>query len=239
MEIAASLDCLISIGRRFKWLLSTVSFYLIVAFSVAFSFLFHIYMFYQNYVATVVTNTTVNGTVYQVVSYRSSPTRFRVSQVGFNLITAETIIRDGVFLSIIILLNLMILFEIRKVTKRRIGMQGSITESLSQQQPTTHSKLVKTAMNAEKNKGLMIVMTGVNYFLGHAVYAIYQIATSVGINPGRQTEWLCAYRVGLELMMISFCTSFFLYYFFNTQFKKCAKHNIQTLISPFKKLLGL
>lgn len=239
MEIAATFDCLISIRQKYKWLISNISFWLVVSSSIVFSFGYHVYTFFQFSVGIRYTNTTVNGSVTQSSYYYQKQSSFRFSQVSLNLLTAEALIRDVVFLVILIILNFFILLELKRVTKRRIEMSTSTHESAHSVTGTRppRDKNVQLAMSAERKKAFMIVATGLSFLLGHSLLAAFQIATSL-FNVSFMTEqsWMCIFNLGNELILISYGISFFLYYAFNTQFRKYVKQDIGILLFPIIKL---
>lgn len=233
MEIAATLDCLVLINKQFKWLISRIAFYLIVTFSILFSFAFHAYQFYQHYIGRIEYNNTVNGTTYQVVEYYPATTLFETTELSFNLMLTESIVRDVLFPAILLILNGLILLRLKKVTYKRVDMQRSTLDSQQ-----TQARMVQTAMNAERKKGKMIIAIGINYILGHMIYAAYQIAESLGVDPNVETQWLCVFIVGQQIILISFGTSFIIYYLFNSQFNRFANQNIKWVVTPFKKMFS-
>lgn len=204
-----------------------------------FSFGYHVFVFFQFDIGIRYTNVTINGVIQRTSYYYQRQSTFRFSQVSLNLLTAEALIRDVLFLVVLIILNILILLELRKVTKRRIEMSTSTHEShhsMTGSRPP-RDKNVQLALSAERKKAFMILATGLSYLLGHSLLAAFQIATSLfNVKIMVEQGWLCVFNIANELILISYGVSFFLYYAFNTQFRKYVKQDIGILLFPFIKL---
>lgn len=234
LEMAATLDCLILFWDKLKWLISKTAFYIITTSILIFSFTFHIYIFWQLSIEEVRTVDSENKTQ---ITYRPKYEPFRFSQVSLSLIAAESFIRDVLFLVVLVLINILILVELRRITKRKINLETDLSDSSNTRGKYTNaSRPIQMAMNAETNKARMTVAIGANYFLGHSLYAVYQIATSLGVNPGEQPSWFCVYRVGLDLILLSYGSSFLINFSFNYRFREIAKENFKQVIDSLSAL---
>lgn len=229
MEIAATFDCLISVWNKYKWMLSGLAFWIVVICSFVVSFAYHSYIILQAYIAPYNQTIQVSENVTKtILKYRYINTPFYGSQTSINLMLAESLIRDLGFLVIIFLLNFLVLLEIKKVTQRRRAMNKSGSD-----------KTIQTALTAERNKCVMIMVTGVNYFLGHSLYAIYQFAILSGAAFRDINSWICVFRIGYDLLMLSYGVSFILYYVFNKQFNRYANDALKMMITPIMNLFGI
>jgi hypothetical protein len=141
-------------------------------------------------------------------------------------------------LIVILLLNMLILRELKAFTKRRILLTGATSHTattLASVAPVSESVLI--GQRAEKRRCRLILFTGLMYVLGHAVQAISNFQSSFFYNESYDA-WFCVYFVASTLLNLSYAVNFFLYYFFNTQFKKYANETIALLSFPVRGFLG-
>lgn len=236
MEIAATLDCLISVRgatSRFKWLLSQLTFGIVVVVAVVFSFLFNSFIMFQGYIVPNPVNRTIGDSneTHQLTLYRMQYTPFRTSALSLDLLGVQALLRDIAFPAIIITLNLIILIEMKKITQRKMAVMGSSGKSMKRNSLTI-------AMQAEKKKCAMIVATGINYAVGHCMFAAFNTATATGAIFSSMS-WNCVYMIGYVLLFISYGDSFIFYYIFNSQFRKYAIGNFWLVVKPITSLFSI
>jgi hypothetical protein len=137
------------------------------------------------------------------------------------------IFRDFVLPIVLVVLNVLILIEIKRVTRRRIFL---VSDGLSTSPPTT-SQSVRVSLNAERRKLLMMIATGINYFLGHFLYFIFAVSYSFNLKLYYFFELYCIDFISNILFWISYATPFFLYYFFNIHFRTFANDTFKLVLS--------
>jgi hypothetical protein len=139
---------------------------------------------------------------------------------------------------VILVFNMLILYQIREMTKRRISMAagGHTTQhqrSVSASTAVTENQSVRVALKAERKKSTMIVLTGVNYVTCHIAFPfvliINQFCPYILSTPALN----CLFSVTRFLTYAAYITPFLFYYFFNTHFKRLANRNIRFAFYPF------
>lgn len=184
MEIAATIDCWVSIKRKYKLLSSNTTFYSVVAFSIIFAFGFHIFEVFSFAILPREVNVTVgNMTVETTIYYQGNTDASQSLQVVFAI---DAVIRDFAFLAIIVFFNILIFWELQKVTKRRIGMQEvSLTPGSVNNPSSMSTQHVDRAMRAQRSKAIMISLTGVNYLFGKLLFDHFFISNLYISNRSR------------------------------------------------------
>jgi hypothetical protein len=197
-----------------------------------------------------VTELITHNYTYFVEAY----TAFGQSKPYFIIILVQYFSRDLIVIVVIMLLNVLILLQMKEATKRRLTLElvaaaGPAAATAKDTRSVSHhpSKLFDTrrhssipnhsvliAVRAERKKSTMIVLTGVNYILGHAlrpVQTIVRFFFKSDVNaPG--SAWPCFNDVSWFLVYVSYATPFLFYYFFNTQFKKVANTTFKLVFHP-------
>lgn len=164
MEIAAAFDCWISIKRKYKMLTSNITFCLIVVFSICFGFAFHVFELRTWVIASGKENVTIGNVTTEITFYYQAPgVGTRLNQVMYGV---DAVLRDVLFLAVIIVLNILIFWELRLVTKRRISMNEVSTATGSLHTSPVSNHQVERAVKAQKSKAIMILFTGFNYLFG-------------------------------------------------------------------------
>jgi hypothetical protein len=143
----------------------------------------------------------------------------------FKLIEVSVSLFRDLFLAVVlIVLNTLILVQIKNATKNRIALNAGEGGAVSQ--------AVKDSLRAEKRKAIMIGLTGVNYIIGHISYFILGVmfrlfpdVTNASING-----WSCYSVAAVFIYYASYASPFFFYYFFNKHFKKFMKSNFMLVV---------
>jgi hypothetical protein len=129
LDLVATFDCYNLITQKYQFFLTKKSFYILSVTIYAISIIFEL---------------------FYTVNWEQSPTFFKILHL-INLIT-----RDFLILITIVILNMMILYKMKQVTKNRQAIAN-------------HSQdvLIINSQNAERNKIKMIVSVGLNFFILH------------------------------------------------------------------------
>jgi hypothetical protein len=197
-------------------------------------------------------NKTVGNTTTLVQEYYTfynySFSEFGNSGPCYWLEMATSLFRDFILVLVIIGLNILILIEIKKLTKARMALASDFGEREivgyvagatphAAAQPT--SKSVLAALRAERRKAKMIFFTGLNFMIGHLAWLVYSLALAVVPNFTSTYEFGCFWLTGDAFLYVSYATPFFFYYSFNTQFKKFANRTLKYAFYPLYLVLRI
>lgn len=233
MEMFASLDCLITIsGSRFKKMLSNKMLYISATMSLILSFLLFSNNIIQKRIELInMTITTGPNESYQLIyfynQYRVEGDDQNQRFIMYSMQLVQAFFRDLLLMVLLIVINTAILGQLRKNTQRKKQMNNN-----------TMTPAVKSAAQAERRKCIMIVSSGIAYFFGHVLY-LSVICQAIYYNKHEQinpSSWHFMFTLSYLLLQLNYSTSFYLYYFFNRQFKKYANQNLEFMFYPIVKL---
>jgi hypothetical protein len=211
--------------KKFEFLLTTTSFYVTTACAVALSVALESYLFINfkiasfDYPITLADNQTVD---YKYYNY--TLTSFHKTEASKLIYPAVGLIRDIAPGIALIVINILILSEIKIVTQRRIYLTNDGS-------PTT-SQSVRVSVQAERRKILMIISTGINYFAGHTLTSANNLGLAIDSKLDKLDQWLCFSFVVDVLFKLSYANSFFFYCFFNLHFRKFAYSTFKMFLYP-------
>jgi hypothetical protein len=251
----------LSITKKLEFLLTIRAFYVTTALATVFSIVINIGQFIGEYVGEAsfpisqqnetVGNTTVLVYQYQTVFYVHH-SDFYFSTASSYWIVIKYLFRDlGLALALIVV-NWLILGQMRESTKRRLKMAGAYKKENAASTTTatvveggaaapamsaTASRSVATAQKAERKRSIMIVLTGVNYVLGHSLTVVRNVYLFFFV--GFDQQWVCLGFASELFLLLACCTPIFFYYFFNTHFFNYANTNMKSLVMPVAKLVKL
>jgi hypothetical protein len=147
----------------------------------------------------------------------------------------------------LVVINSLILGQMRKSTNRRLKIAGVFKidnpiftknegGAIAPVTSATASRSVLAAQKAERKRSIMIILTGVNYIVGHSLYIVYTLNTF--FFQSNRVDWNCVTLAAKFLLSLAYSTPFFFYYFFNTHFYKIANTNIARFVIPVSKLIN-
>jgi hypothetical protein len=215
-----------------EFALTKTSFYVITACAIAFSFALQSYILITFSIATTdyqIPQSDNQTTIYTYYFYEY--TNFTTTQAYKVINLTVALFRDLVLAIALIVLNMLILVEIKQVTQRRIFLTSDgLTTSIS-----TTSESVRVSLHAERRKLLMIIATGVNYFLGHLVMIIYSICLVNDLQVPELDQWYCFVFFAPMFLWISYTTPFFFTIFltFISELLLMITSNFSSLFSSF------
>jgi hypothetical protein len=203
-EIAATFDCAISIRNRIKWTKQRCVFNGIVWFCFFFPFIFHIFLFFK---FSIVKSA---GVYPDKIEYLINGTYFSSLTISDVFDVSESLIRDVFVLIVLLIINIFVLIELKRVRKRKI--------QLHKKENTTTENTQGSVSLAEMRKIKMIFVLCIIYFVFHTPYLVYTI------HPILKSFKLKFWSQWLAVSSFTFNTSylfyFFIYFFFNLQFRK-------------------
>jgi hypothetical protein len=150
-----------------------------------------------NYQIAQTGNQTINYTYYYAAF-----NDFYNTEVYKIFALTNNIFRDFVLPIVLVFLNVLILIEIKRVTQRRIFLTS---DGLSTTLSTT-SQYVRVSLHAERRKLLMMIATGINYFLGH----FFSFLTTIG----------AVFNLKYLYFFDLYCIHFFSYILFSLSYRK-------------------
>jgi hypothetical protein len=234
----------LSITQKLKLLQRPAAFYVISLASILFAVAFNSCLFFEGFITRITYPIPIGyedsiPLVYNYTYYYFGYTYFALSDVNQWLVVAQSLFRDLILMIVLVVINTLILFEIKKSTQRRIQLanHGGHTSTLT----TVTNASVLNAVRAERRRAKLIVLSGLNYFFGHFGWLVYDSARAISprLVLSYGSGWLCHVFVCEVLIAVSYTTPFFFYYFFNTQFKKFANGILRLVFYPIVALFRM
>jgi hypothetical protein len=201
-EVAASIDCLLLIARKFQWHKTLFCFWSVTVSLIVACLIFYIPTLFWFEIER-----------YEDGGYYSKVTKFGLTRLmTYHYVLIHSILRDIIPAIISIFLNSMIVYYIREVKVRRQNMEIQHSVTINHQTST----MVKKAQKAEKNKIKMIFFTSFTHFF-HLPGIIY----NMNLFNVRSNNFLT------QLCILSVSFSYFVpivsYSAFNKNFSKYIK----------------
>jgi hypothetical protein len=213
LEIAATLDCAVSIRNKFKLWQSTKGFILTTFIILILPPMYHIHFWWFYKVELIPSIDSIqNGTIYNSTkkAYQVGKYPLFDEQRGKDMRIVHSIVRDVVTPIALVIINVYILLTLRKLKKNKSTLQ-----STSSNQNTISSSVVSNAQRAENKKFKMIIILCINYIIGHSFVLVYYMS----FNDGG-IKWFFVHAFGDIFFYSSYITPFFIYYYFNNIFTK-------------------
>jgi hypothetical protein len=195
LEIAATFDCLITINKTFIYCQRKSFFYLFSTLILVGFTLFYLIFPLGYKIKKHDSNFDYNYNDFGSTSFYS------------HITIIDSIIRDGIFLLIIITLNKFVLDLLKKSTQRRRELSGQVTND---------NNLLTVAQSAERKRMIMIIATGLNYMIGHFINLAFTIITTLN----KELNTFCLHKFWILLYDLSYANNIFIYYFFNNVFRR-------------------
>ena len=210
LEVLATLDCLVIITKRAKFINSKLFAICAISFLHIYAPIFYLFWFFS---LDIVVDTSVTTSV----SYTSQMNPFFYTDFARYMRYLHSIVRDFVVFITLVILNFFILIFLKKNTLRKKDLLKS-------------DKHTASAEKAEKNNELMIMLIGINYLIGHFGSILYYVPF-----PASPQFWNCFYDFNLIPFYISYIDNNLMYYFFNKNFRKYANQNLKSILNVFVK----
>jgi hypothetical protein len=224
-DVAATLDCAISIHKKLKFwqtrigfTITSITILLIPAiFYIHFLWFFKVKEMKSAYTLNYTNKTFQRNSSYFVVSKPS----FYNTNAGKYLRLLHSFLRDILVPFCLLIINIYILLILRRLRKKKAVLQKSGSSSTSNNNNIGLTASKSQSLRAENRKVKMIVAIGVNYFIGHLMIIIYYFT----LNDGG-LFWFFIHSVGDIFFYISYITPFFIYYYGNNHFKNYINRRI-------------
>jgi hypothetical protein len=214
-EVAATLDCAISINKKWTIILRDRMAYTITFFIFFFCSIFYIYRLFSNKIVKDSSNHQ-NVTIYALNSTKFYESKYMI-YIGF----FHTILRDLLISIVCIIINIWILFHLKRIKVKKMEFQNINVLILSSTLITNANndnklKIRRTNANlAEKRKLKMIIFLCLFSIMGHLPIFIFYFPS----NNKDDTFWKYFYETSAIIFYLSHNSSFFIYYKFNKNFR--------------------
>ena len=199
IQMAAIFNRYRFLTQRFKWF-DKISYKIVILIVTMLSFLFHIYVLFDNRI----TSKTRNNTTDTIYSIKGG----HLGQTGLILNYIQVTIRDIIFVVIILILNVLTLRWIKVVMKKKKCMQR-VNISVNSR------KILNKSEKAEHRLTLMVVATSINILTAYGISLFNVLAKTETISPNK-----CFISISYFHYWFSFSFYFFIYFYFNLSFKR-------------------
>ena len=200
MDVMATFECYIGITGKFKILHSKNIPNIIIPLVHIFSLIFSIhYLFRYKIVPSNLINV-LNETKY----YKHDFTEFHYTDIGFMFRLLESGLTHITPFVLLFLINCLIILTFRNTSVRKLKLNQNIHQSNS----------VKMALKVEKKIQIMIVLSGVNFMIGH----VGMILFSFNLPVSEQFQ-ICFVNFYNSMYSFSLIINIFFYYFYNNHFR--------------------
>lgn len=244
MQVGATIDCYISIRSKYPALQSRLAFCVVTVFVIVYSFSYEVNLWFKYDLRIVDQRIGLNGTFNQTQKVLAFiETGFAKSVWSKIMFVYSSGVRDLACFLVLLLFNTLIVCEMRSSTRRKTQLfltRRGTDISMSNLNTTTSlaavaimhaasSYNVRKACQAESKRAIMVIVSGVNYFLGHTGYFFVAIAISfLTITP----SWRCFGSIELLLLYLSNVTCYAAYYFSNKLFRQYSNQNLYYIFHP-------
>lgn len=222
-ELLANFDRYSIITRKFTIQNSRTAFRIILSCSLALTLAMYLYVPIEQRIyfnAYRETNPLVSSAAkgYYVLRYDS---KLHHSDLFVILRKLSVGIRDAVMVMLLLFIDILTVIKLRQSMKAK--------RKLTQHQPETSSMFDMTACRsvthlkserAEQNITKMVLINGFLHVIVHSLLFFFHVAYELIIFPG-------CYKLLMKLLLdLSKCAGFFIYFYFNKQFRRCFKNMI-------------
>jgi hypothetical protein len=197
-EIAATFSCAISIEKKMKWCEKRLSFWIWVLTILILSFGIEMFPVFT-YQIKMLSYSKKNETFHE---YHVRRNYLYSKSKTFKLV--DSIIKDVIFLMILLSLNCYILFKLIQIGRRKRRLNGNNSNN-------------QNSNRAETRKITMIIVLFLIFFLGHLPFFICFAFGEIIVN---YTFFSILYKFGIIFLYFSYSASFLVYFAFNNNFRR-------------------
>jgi hypothetical protein len=216
LEVIATFDCFLLITKRLKVFMCRNAFILVIVIVYSISSLLSVYNIVRFKIISKQVKISANETK---IIYDKMNTNFYVSSLYEYCKLMVTIVRDYLTLLFILVINSLILLNMKKMSARKKAMMRC----------NSNNRLVQRSVKAGRNKFKMITFTGVKYLTFHLPMSIRSLLRFLNYH------YLdCIGGNLFDLMIFSYTISLFIYILFNKLFRRHLFSIILKLKCKFK-----
>jgi hypothetical protein len=202
-EVMATLMCALSIDNRMKCCHKRSTFFAIIITILISFFLLRSYVLFdfKIYKYVIIGNNS-NQIIYYTGMRNFSENTVKILNAFF---ITDSLIRDLLSLITLLLINIYIFYKLIQTNKRKRNLQNNNRSA---------GEILARGVEASKRKKKMVIVLFITFVIGHLPLCIYYLSLSNSIF------WKFWVTVSELLSYIPYLLSFFIYLFFNNQFRK-------------------
>jgi hypothetical protein len=218
IDALITLDIYCLITKKFKNVLHSKKFFVfVVVFIHIYCILFYIsYSFQYDIIKNKKSNDSISNSFE---NYRLVKSDFFYSNKIKIIRIISIIQRDFLIMFLLIVFNLMIIFEMRKNLKRK----KQLTNYRQTRLRLSPQTMVKKAQRSFKNQLIMVLLLNFNHFFGH----IFPVCYNILFYMNDQLFFLpCFHDFTFLFLLLSYTTNIVLFYVFNKHFRNISNQFI-------------
>jgi hypothetical protein len=200
-EFVAVFIRFVTVSQLEFFLFRKLSFKLVSVMALFYGLLFYSYKLFENKIILSTYKNYIKNTSYLI--YKLRLTQFGISDTILTLDFVHSLVRDGILVLLILILNILTLIEMRRLLVKKKLILANVRATFTQ------------ADKAEAHLTIMILLTGLIAIIGHGLYFLFNIP----YFSWRVSE--CIYPFVNFSYNLSYLINFFVYFFFNTMFRQC------------------
>ena len=205
LNILSSLSCYLLVknktSSKLYKLLSYYKLSLLIIF--AFGIIMYSYVLFMNEIKLVYDNSTTNQTYFYVMSGNE----VNVSKIGIIIEVFVIVIRDGVGLILILIINLILLVDFKKAMRNKKAVLKY------------NKKDSKMSKNSENKLVLITLLNFLVGIMGHVPYLFLVLIKNFGALVINSASFKLSVIILLFSTQISYCFNIFSFYFGNKRFR--------------------
>jgi hypothetical protein len=194
-ELLATIDCYLSIGNKYKFLLSKKAFYL--------SSFLNIFLFFIFYIGKIFVYEIIpfNSSISSKVLYKTVKNSLYFSYFYKILSILFLVFRDILSFILLLIFNILIFLNIKKLSAKKRLLKNN--------------KALLVSIKAQENKVKMIYLSAFNSILLH----LPSIVENLYGKYQKGDFWTYYDSFSFNVIIISYCTPFIIYTLFNKVFR--------------------
>ena len=189
-----------TVAQKEFFLSRKIPFKVVTSFAFIYSLLFYSYKLFENKIIKSMYKNYLKNTSYLI--YKISSTEFGVSETILKLDFVNSLIRDGILVLLIFVLNVLTCIKMKRLLKKKRLILANV-------------RVNTQARKSESHLTIMILLTGFIAIIGHGFYFLFNTPSFILMVSE------CVYPIILFTYNLSYLINFFVYFFFNTMFRQC------------------
>ena len=201
MAVMATFECFIRIAGKLKFLHSKIITITIISLVHLIAFSNSVYIILGNKITPLTLVYFKNQTIY----YKRDRSAFIFKAEIVILRNFDAILSHIIPFVLLILFNIFIILQLKKTSKLKLLLHQHILQN----------KSIKAALNSKKKNQIMVILSGLNFMIGHFGIILLRFRLSFW----SEQSWNCfSFFYGL-IFSLSLVINVFFYYFLNNHFR--------------------
>ena len=227
-QMWATIDCYFSILNKFQFLRTKKAFYIISVVTLIYTAASEVYWALWLKVVKMESKLQPDNSTYYYYGYIYLDIN---ESIGFKIANYIDVSgRCVISISVVVLFNFMILYEMIKSAekKRKLTKAGSDAAAKNQKR-----------LSPEMRRAIMIMLTGINFFIGQFLQAFYFFASKTAQNQTSENEketWYIVQSFVFFGFYTAECITHIQFYFFNKLYEEYMNKTLRVLFHPILPL---